>query len=81
MVEHIGDWNNGTEFGQPSTYEIKWKILPIYIVKPALNYVDSPVKGELVCKLVYFARQILPCVVAVGKHKGCHRVVRGDAAA
>ena len=34
-------WNNGTEFGQPSTYEIKWKILPIYIVKPALNYDES----------------------------------------
>ena len=30
-------WNNGTAFGQPGTYEVEWKILPIYIDKPVLD--------------------------------------------
>ncbi|MCM1233094.1 MAG: hypothetical protein NC489_23470, partial [Ruminococcus flavefaciens] len=30
-------WNNGSAFGQPGTYEMEWKILPIYIYKPVPN--------------------------------------------
>ena len=30
-------WDNGTALGQPGTFTIKWKILPIYVPLPILN--------------------------------------------